>query len=83
MKHGIVVLDFDVVLLTARETDDFTLSVQMVSVTNFNVAPIVVSAIADNKVEDEGTEIFLLSIPDNAAYIVGQPSVATIYIEGI
>ncbi len=83
-NNDLFTLDFDVVPLTARETDDFTLDVQMVTVANFDMEPIVVSAILDNKVEDQGTEAFLLSIPDNPGiYIVGQPSVANVYIKGI
>ena len=70
--------------LTARETDDFTLDVQMVAVPNFDMEPIAVTATPDNKVEDQGTEVFMLSIPDNPGiYIVGQPSVASVYIKGI
>ena len=72
----------DIALLTARETDDFDLDVDMVAVDNCGVGPITVSAVADNKVEDQGIEVFLLSIAEDAAYIVGKPSIAIVYIKG-
>ncbi|XP_072037114.1 uncharacterized protein [Amphiura filiformis] len=78
---GTVSVDVDITPLTARETDDFSLDVQTVAVANCDMEPIVVSGIADLKVEAQGIEAFLLSIPDNAAYIVGKPSIATIYIK--
>ncbi len=54
----------------------------MVAVDNCGVGPITVSAVADNKVEDQGTEVFLLSIAEDAAYIVGNPPIATVYVKG-
>ena len=71
-----------ITLLTARETDDFGLDVKAVAVDNCNMEPITVSAVADNKVEGQGIEVFVLSIQDDAAYINGKPSIATVYIKG-
>ncbi len=71
-----------ITLVTARETDDFGLDVKAVPIDNCNVGPITVSAVADNKVESQGIEVFLLSIPEDAAYITNNPSIATVYIKG-
>ncbi|XP_072021452.1 uncharacterized protein [Amphiura filiformis] len=78
---GTINVGVDITDLTTRETDDFTLDVSTVAVANFDMEPIMVSAVAELKVEGEGVEVFLLSIPDNAAYIVGKPSIATVYIK--
>ena len=81
---SLLFIEIDISLLTARETDDFDLDVNMVAVANCDVGPITVSAAVDNKVEDQGVEVFLLSIVEDAAYmyIVGKPSIATVYIKG-
>ena len=75
--------DVDVNLLTARRPDDFDLDTQTVSVVDCGLGPVVVSAVAENKVEGQGIEVFLLSIIPDAAYMIGKPSIATVYIKGM
>ena len=71
-----------ITLLTAWETDDFGLDVKAVAIDNCDMEPITVSTVADKKVEGQGLELFLLSIPNDVAYINGKPSIATVYVKG-
>ena len=71
-----------ITLVTATETDDCEVDMKAVAIDNCNVGPITVSAVADNKVEGQGIEVFLLSIREDAAYIIDKPSIATVYIKG-
>ncbi len=74
----------DTIILTAKENEiDFRPDVQTVAVDNCDVAPITVFTVEDFKVEGQGIEVFLLSIAEDAAYIIGRPSIATVYIKGM
>ena len=75
--------EVDTTILTAKENEiDFRPDVQTVAVDNCGVATITVFTVEDFKIEGQGIEAFLLSIQEDAAYTIGKPSIATVYIKG-
>ncbi len=73
--------------LTARITDDFTLSMTPVPVATYNTADITVTGVPDTVIEGlvivgQGVEAFISCITPNAAYNIEEPSCATVFIKG-
>ncbi len=73
--------------LTARLTDDFTMSMTPVAVANDNTADITVTGVTDMVMEGlaivgQGVEAFISCITPNAAYNIKEPSCATVFIKG-
>ena len=64
--------------LTAVENTDYSIDATTVTVPDDGMTAVTVSAMADGF--GEGTELFEISIVLNAAYTVGTPSTATVYI---
>ena len=53
----------------------------MATIPNGQMTAVTVSGMADGS--DEGTELFEISIASDAAYTIGNPSKATVYIRDI
>ena len=67
--------------LTAVENTDYSIDATTVTVPDGGMTAVIVSAMADGF--GEGTEQFEISIVLNAAYTVGTPSKATVYIKDV
>ena len=67
--------------LTAKRGTDFTLDFTSLTVGAGAMSPIMVTGAADGI--NESGEVFELSITPDAAYTVGTPSKATVYIQDV
>ena len=69
--------------LSARTTDDFTMSMTPVAVANYNTGDITVTGVTDMVIEGPGWEAFISCITPNAAvFNIAEPSCATVFIRG-
>ena len=67
--------------MTAVEGTDYSLDATTVTVPDAGMAAVTVSGMTDSFVE--GAELFEISIVPNAAYTLGAPSKATVYIRDV